>query len=111
MLLRAKSLVLFFLAHSVLITQTRKLEGRSVCKFPLFLIIIALTCPHPAWALIVGGTATKISPPAIVGKDNFNTSTIFAFDERQNVLLASPLSADAPISTLIPGGALVNSHY
>src|SRR4051812_13321269 len=106
MLLRTKSLILFLLPHSVLILQTRKLHGRSVCRFPIFLITIALTWPHPAWALIVGGSATKISPPPIVGKDNFDTSTIFAFDERQNVLLASPLSADVPISALIPGGAL-----
>lgn len=57
---------------------------------------------------IVGGTATEISPPAAVGSDNFDTNELFAFAERQNVVLTSDLTVDGG---LIAAGTVVSSFY
>lgn len=65
-----------------------------------------------------GGTFVKLMPPLrnpfgpvdSVGDDNFQSPNLFGFDEQQNVVLTSPLTADVGSSPL-PTGTIVASHY
>jgi PEP-CTERM motif-containing protein len=69
-------------------------------------------------ALAAGGTFVKLTPPLSnpfgppnsVGNDNFQSPNLFAFDEDQNILLASPLVVDVGVSP-IAAGTIIASHY
>lgn len=63
-----------------------------------------------AEATIIGGTVTKISPPANVGNNNQQDPRLLGFDERQDVLLSASLAVDNPAGT-IAAGTWVRSHY
>ena len=56
-----------------------------------------------------GGSFQEIPPPMAVGPDAFDAPDLFAFDERQDVLLMAP----APIGPgVIAGpGSVLSSHY
>jgi hypothetical protein len=68
-------------------------------------------------AQTAGGTFVLLTPPLLnpfgppnsVGDDNFQSPNLFAFDEQQNVTLASPLAVDSgsPIVT----GTVISSQY
>ncbi|MBN1845578.1 MAG: hypothetical protein JW810_07835 [Sedimentisphaerales bacterium] len=76
---------------------------------------VALVCgffllANSVHAAIVGGTVTKIDPPANTGQDNQQVNALLGFDELQHVLLTSDLVIDAPAG-VIPAGTVVSSHY
>lgn len=50
--------------------------------------------------------------PFDVGRDNFNTDHLYAFDEDQNIRLMAPIAVDVGgIDGVIPEGEVVASHY
>ncbi len=50
--------------------------------------------------------------PFAVGRDNFNTDHLYAFDEDQNILLTEPIRVDiGGAGGVIPAGTVVASHY
>jgi hypothetical protein len=65
-----------------------------------------------------GGTFVKLTPPLSnpfglpnsAGTDNFQSPSLFAFDEDQNILLAAPLVTDVGTDP-VPAGSTVASHY
>ena len=69
-------------------------------------------------ALTAGGIFVKLTPPLqnpfgpvdSVGNDNFQSPNLFGFDEQQNVVLTSPLTAEIGSSPLA-AGTVVASHY
>ena len=69
-------------------------------------------------AKTAGGTFVKLTVPLAnpfgaadsVGNNNFQSPNLFGFDEDQNILLTSALSADVGMTTL-PAGTTVASHY
>jgi hypothetical protein len=86
-------------------------------------ISIALaTAAAPVSATIVSGTIdtgpaggpfVKLDPTAggfAVGNNDFNLPDLFAFDERQNVVLTTALAADVGL-TSVAIGTIVSSHY
>jgi hypothetical protein len=62
-----------------------------------------------------GKTFQLIAPPANVGNNNQqNNSTLYAFDEKQSILLISDLTVNVSPgggSAIIPAGTWVSSHY
>jgi hypothetical protein len=90
----------------------------------VFALVLAA---HPADADVISGAVTggnsggsfvllptpfgaASSPANTVGNNNFNSPNLFAFDERQAVVLTAPLAVDvggSPIAT----GTAVSSHY
>ena len=99
----------------------RKLIAVAVVGTVIFGAFLPIT---PASAYISGtsGAITKISPPASVKNQQLTSaSTMFAFEERQGVQLASAVPVDittpgnyesnASLTTEIPAGTIVDSHY
>jgi hypothetical protein len=68
-------------------------------------------------AFTAGGHFVKLSVPLAnpfglpnsVGKDNFQSPNLFGFDENQNILITTALTAD--VGGPIPIGSTVASHY
>ncbi|MCP4713430.1 MAG: hypothetical protein GY869_32775 [Planctomycetes bacterium] len=82
-------------------------------KYIFYVLIIVINfcvLAHSVQGDIVGGTVTKIAPPLNTGNDNQQVNELLGFDERQHVLLTSPLVVDGPGSA-IPAGTVVSSHY
>jgi hypothetical protein len=69
-------------------------------------------------AFTAGGTFNKLTPPLpnsygdpdSVGKNNFQSSNLYGFDEVQSIVLSAPLVVDVG-SSPIPAGTAVASHY
>lgn len=75
--------------------------------------------------LVTGGTAlsaegrfvVKTDPIGTVGQDDQQSANLFAFGERQNFLLTSPLTVNIPggdvqqAGIVIPAGSVVSSYY
>ncbi|HXB75295.1 MAG TPA: hypothetical protein VNY05_44095 [Candidatus Acidoferrales bacterium] len=53
--------------------------------------------------------ANPFGPPNSVGNDNFQSPNLFGFDESQNILITTALTAD--VGGPIPIGSTVASHY
>lgn len=51
-----------------------------------------------------------IPPGGIVGDNKVNTNTLYAFDEKQNILLSSPLAINVVAGSIAPG-TRIDSHY
>lgn len=60
--------------------------------------------------LSAGGAFRIIAPPSATGFDNFNDNDLRAFDEKQNLTLASALMLDSGLSLVISAGTVVSSH-
>lgn len=89
--------------------------------------LVALTAcllcmPITSDAAVTGGNVTtsgkifqSIAPPANVGNNNQqNNNTLYAFDEKQSILLISDLTVNISPgggSAIIPAGTWVSSHY
>jgi len=69
-------------------------------------------------ALTAGGTFVQLAPPLpnpfgppnSVGDDNFQSPNLYAFNEAQNILIATSLAVNVGTSP-IPAGTVVASHY
>lgn len=87
-----------------------------------FAVMMALLA-QPASAFVIGGQIerqtgngafVKLDPSAgfSVGADTFDDCNLYAFDEDQNIALASPVRVDiGDDDGVIPQGTVVASHY
>ena len=87
------------------------------------MIMLVLSLQTPAWAVVLGGEIVrqngsgqfvllKTDKPFDVGKDNFNTEHLYAFNEDQNILLVEPIRVDiGGKNGIIPAGQIIASHY
>lgn len=76
--------------------------------FMSLIIVLSMFMALPAYAYIVGGTGTKISPPASVEDNAYRTNEILGFDEVQNFQLTQDLVCD---NNTITAGTWVSSHH
>ncbi|WP_448586167.1 hypothetical protein, partial [Thermaurantiacus sp.] len=78
--------------------------------------LAALLAPAAASAVVVTGAITggttpgvfKIQQPVAVGGNDLSDPDLWAWNEKQNVLLAANLTPD--LGALIPAGTRVDSH-
>ena len=99
-------------------------------KLSVAATLLATALSFPASATVVSGAVTggtvlalegrfiKLTVPLSnpsgpansVGKDNFQSNDLFAFNEDQNIILAAPLVLDVGLGS-IAAGTIVASHY
>jgi hypothetical protein len=68
---------------------------------------------------VTGGTAASeggifqqiCDPIGSVGNDNFQSNDLLAFEEAQGVTIASDITLDEPVDTVVPAGTPVSSYY
>lgn len=92
-------------------------------QFRFLAVVLGLLGPAPVAATVLdgrilrqSGTGTFVKldtdTPFAVGRDNFNTDHLYAFDEDQNIALEAPIRVDiGGEDGVIPAGHVVASHY
>lgn len=89
----------------------------------LWAVLLGLLLPGPLAATVLDGRILRQSGSGefvklgtetsfAVGRDNFNTDHLYAFDEDQNIALKAPIHVDiGGQNGVIPAGHVVASHY
>src|SRR5215469_1617189 len=102
-----------------------KKTGRVAAALTSIVALVSLIPAIPANAVISGtlGQITEIAPPASAAAGLGSNTTMWAWNEQQNVTLASPIKVDITsigaytqesqllTGVNIPAGTVVDSHY